>query len=96
MIVNGGGLMRNLKINKLNYKIGQKVWIKPLNEIPSIFRRESISPDYYNTLAIITQISEDRYGYKINIDGGQFYWYEEEMTDIKKLRSEKLNKINNV
>jgi len=82
-------------INKLNYKIGQKVWIKMWDEIPSVFRRESISIDY-NTLAIITQISEDRYGYKINIDGGRFYWYEEEMTDIKKLRSEKLNKINNV
>ena len=79
--------------NEHNYKIGQKVWIKPLNEIPSVFKRESINTNYYNRLAIITQISEDRYGYKINLDNGQFYWYEEEMTDIKKLRSDKLNKL---
>ena len=67
-------------INKLNYKIGQKVWIKSLIEIPNIFKRNEIPPECYNTLAIITEISEDCYGYKINIDNGRFYWYEIEMT----------------
>jgi len=79
--------------NKLNYKIGQKIYLKPYSKIDKFFKQDIQIKKYYNKSATITSIEDDNKGYFLNIDDGQFIWFEVEFEKIKTIRKNKLKKI---
>lgn len=59
----------------MGYKAGQKVKIKPREELEKITSVNEEMLQYANKTTIIVSVISDIYGlYKINIDCSKYYW----------------------
>ena len=79
--------------NKINYKIGQTIYLKPYSKINPYLKSDPETKQFYNKCATITGVKDDNKGYLLNIDDEEFLWFEVEFENTKIIRKKKLEKI---